>query len=266
MLVLTMTRGDNVGFGYLHASCGHCFQCLTGKENYCKERVMYGYGDLDLGSMATHTIWQEAYVYKIPSSIPNEYAAPLQCGGATVYNALMGYETRPTERVGIIGVGGLGHLAIQYAAKMGCEVVVFSGTDSKKDEAKALGANEFYATKGAKELKTKPIDRLLVTTSSLPDWNLYIPVLAPEAKIFPLTIAHGDFVFPYMPLLVQGFTVQGTITPPRAVHNQMLAFSAQHNIKPIIEKFPMTEEGIKQAFDHLKGGGMRYRGVLVAPE
>ena len=225
---------------------------------------MYGTADLTLGSMASHTIWREAFLFKIPSSISNEHAAPLQCGGATVFNALLSYDTRPTERVGIIGVGGLGHLAIQYAAKMGCDVVVFSGTDSKKDEALNLGAHEFYATKDVKILDTKPIDRLLVTTSALPNWDLYIPILAPEAKIFPLTVAERDFAFPHMALVTQGFCIQGTVVAPRNVHEQMLAFSAEHGIKPVIEKFPMNKEGIEEAFEHLDNGEMRYRGVLVA--
>ena len=99
---------------------------------------MYGMGDFHIGSFASHAVWRESYLFKIPENIANEYAAPLQCGGATVFNALEMYGTRPTDRVGIIGVGGLGHLTIQFAAKMGCEVVVFSGTDSKKEEAMKL--------------------------------------------------------------------------------------------------------------------------------
>ena len=146
---------------------------------------------------------------------------------------------------------------------MGCDVVVFSGTDSKKEEALNLGAHEFYATKNVNKLDAKPIDRLLVTTSALPDWNIYIPILAPEAKIFPLTVAEGDFSFPHMALVTQGFSIQGTIVAARNVHEQMLAFSAEHGIKPVIEKFPLNKEGIERAFQHLDEGKMRYRGVLV---
>ena len=227
---------------------------------------MYGTGDLDSGSLASHAVWRESYLFKIPESIPNEYAAPLQCGGATVFNALEMYDTRPTERVGIIGVGGLGHLAIQFASKFGCDVVVFSGTDSKKEEAMKLGAHEFYATKGLKELKvSKPIDRLLVTTSAQPDWSLYEPILAPEAAIFPLSVASGNFEFPYMPMILKGIRIQGTIVAPRAMHRKMLDFCAEHQIKPLIEKFPLDKDGITKAFDHLDSGKMRYRGVLVAP-
>ncbi len=128
--------------------------------------------DFDIDSFASHAVWRGAYPVKTPDSIPNEYATPLQCGGATVFNALEMYEVRPIDRIGIIGVGGLGHLAIQFASKMGCEIVVFSGTDSKKEESTKLGAMEFYATKGVKELKiSKPINHL-VTISTQQDWTI----------------------------------------------------------------------------------------------
>jgi D-arabinose 1-dehydrogenase-like Zn-dependent alcohol dehydrogenase len=95
------------------------------------------------------------------------------CAGATVFNAMYLYNVRPTNRVGIVGVGGLGHIAIQFAAKMGCEVIVFSGSESKREEVKCLGAREFYATRGASKLEIrKPIKHLFVTSSRFPDWNL----------------------------------------------------------------------------------------------
>lgn len=256
--------GDRVGWGYQHSSCGHCKQCLTGTETLCPERHMYGAYDLDQGSFASHAIWNENFLFKIPDSIENKYAAPLMCGGATVWNVLSMYNVRSTDRVGVIGVGGLGHLAIQFAAKMGCEVVVFSGTDSKKDEAMKLGASEFYATKGAKELKVeKPIDHLLVTTSFNPDWNLYMSVMAPGGTIYPLTVDNIDFKIPQMGLLMHALRVQGSLVAPRAIHQEMLAFAGQHGIKPMIEEFPMDVEGIEKAFKHLEDGNMRYRGVLV---
>lgn len=269
-LTSVIDRGDRVGFGYLHNSCGRCDQCLTGKETFCPERLMYGMGDFHIGSFASHSVWREAYLFKIPDSIPNEYAAPLMCGGATVFNALEMYGVRPTDRVGIIGVGGLGHLAIQFAAYMGCEVVVFSGTDSKREEASKLGAMEFYAmkdVKGPKDLnQIKPINHLLVTTSAKPDYALYSTILAPGATIFPLSVAEGNFEFPYMPLLETGVRVQGSIVAPRVIHKKMMEFAAVHNIKPVIEKFPLNKEGIERAFEHLDHGEMRYRGVLVAED
>ena len=190
------------------------------------------------------------------------------CGGATVFNALETYNIRPTDRVGVVGVGGLGHLAIQFAASFGCEVVVFSGTDSKKEEAIKLGATEFYATKGAKELAiSKPIKHLLVTTAQQPDWSIYFNILAPEATVFPLSVDPiGELKVPYMPFLLNGIRVQGSVVAPRAVLWKMLDFAAQHAIRPMINEFPLTREGIEEAFEWLEKGKMRYRGVLVAAQ
>ncbi|KAJ5560441.1 hypothetical protein N7513_002840 [Penicillium frequentans] len=260
-----LKKGDRVGWGYEHDCCGHCRQCLTGWETLCSERKMYGSADLDQGSFATHAVWREAFLFKIPDNLLSEDAAPLMCGGSTVWNALNVAGVRPTSRVGIVGIGGLGHLAIQFAAKMGCEVVVFSGTDSKKEEASKLGATEFHATKGLKELKLeRPIDNLLVTTSSQPDWSMYFNVMAPGGVISPLSVDSGELKVPYMPLLVTGLRVQGGIVSSRQVHREMLDFAAHHKIKPVKMTFPMTLEGVKQSLKTLEDGKMRYRGVLVA--
>lgn len=261
-------KGDRVGWGYNHHACLNCKQCLTGNDIFCPERQMYGEADMDMGSMSSHAVFPDQnLLFAIPKDLPSEYAAPLQCGGITVYTALQQYPITANERVGVLGVGGLGHLAIQFAAKMGAEVIVFSGTDSKKDEAMKLGAKEFYATKDAKELKLKDgrgIDRLLVTASVQIDWNLYLPILNPRAVIYPLSVSEGDLQIPYMPLLVNGIRVQGSVTGSRGLHKEMLEFAAVQDVKPIIQKFPMSKKGIDEAFEALENGKMRYRGVLVA--
>ena len=226
---------------------------------------MYGMADLDQGSFASHAVWRESFLFKIPEGVTNEDAGPLMCGGSTVFNALHVAGVKSTARVGIVGVGGLGHLAIQFAAKMGCQVVVFSGTDSKKEEAMKLGAREFYATKGVKELKLeKPIDNLIVTTSAQPDWNMYINVMAPNGVISPISVDEGDLKIPYMGLLLHGLRVQGGIVSARQVHRDMLDFAATHQIKPIKMTFPMTVDGVRDSLKTLEEGKMRYRGVLVA--
>lgn len=223
---------------------------------------MFGYANLDQGSFAHYSIWKADYIFAIPDSIPREFAAPLMCGGATVFNVLK--FAKSTDRVGVIGVGGLGHLAIQFAAKMGCEVTVFSSTDSKKDEAMMLGATEFIATKGVSELAvSRPIDQLLVTTSVQPNWKQFLPIMAPGATIFPLTVSQDDLTIPYMPILAGELKIQGSVVAARQVQRDMLVFAARHQIKPIIEQFPMTQQGITDCMDRLEGGNMRYRGVLV---
>lgn len=261
--VKNLKKGDRVGWGYVHNSCGHCEQCLTGRETYCKNVELYGVSNLDQGSFASHAVWKESYIFKVPDNMTDEDAAPLMCGGATVFNALHTYGIKSTDRVGVMGVGGLGHLAIQFASKMGCDVVVFSGSDSKKDEAMKLGAKEFVAMKGKKEISLdRPVDALLVTTSVLPDWNIMLPVMAADSKIFPLTVSEGNFEIPHMAMISKGIRVQGSIVAARAVHRHMLAFAAQHEIKPILMEFPLNESGIEDAMATLRDGKMRYRGVL----
>jgi D-arabinose 1-dehydrogenase-like Zn-dependent alcohol dehydrogenase len=161
--------GDRAGGGFHRDSCGHCHYCLTGNDIYCSERVLLGEGDYNNGTFGRYYIGKETYVHRIPDSIPSAEAAPLQCAGATVYSALIDH-VKPTQRVGIIGIGGLGHLAIQFASKFGAEVVVFSTSSNKEQEAKGFGANEFVLLDELEKLKA-PVDILVLTASKYPDWN-----------------------------------------------------------------------------------------------
>jgi D-arabinose 1-dehydrogenase-like Zn-dependent alcohol dehydrogenase len=261
--VKVLKKGDRVGWGYEVDSCGHCIDCLQGEETYCPERVTYGFGNLDQGSFASHAVLREAFLFAIPEGLSDIEAAPLQCGGATTFSALK--DVKHTDTIGILGIGGLGHLAIQFAAKFGCRVVVLSRSESKRAEALKLGAHEFIATQGAKELKiSKPLNRLLVTAASPPNWDLILPIMATRSTIVPLSVADGNFEIPYMSLILQGISVQGSLVAPRNVYKQMLAFVALQKIKPICQTFPMTEEGIEEAIDKLEKGQLTYRAVIVA--
>ncbi|KAG1744155.1 chaperonin 10-like protein [Suillus paluster] len=263
--VTSFKVGDRAGWGYLHDSCGHCDECLNSNEMFCPEGAMYATSNTDQGAFASHAVWKAAFLFHIPDAITSSDAAPLMCAGATVFNAMYLYNVRSTDRVAVVGVGGLGHLAIQFAAKMGCEVVVFSGTESKKEEAKSLGASEFYATRGSSKLEIgRPIKHLFVTTSQIPDWNLFFPILAPNATIYPITLSPGNLTVPHIPLLSKGLTIQGSFCASRGVHVKMLRFAAVHGIKPITQEFPLTAEGIDEAMAKLDKGEIRYRAVLVA--
>lgn len=262
-----MAKGDSVGWGYIHSTCMECKQCLTGHETLCPQRKMYGEANLDQGSFGSHAVWKEAFLFKIPSGMDRRDAAPLMCGGATVFSALQQFGAKSTDRVGVIGIGGLGHLAIQFAAKMGCDVVVFSSTESKREEAMRLGASEFFATKDVKELKIGAgIDHLFVTTSQQPDWELFLPIMSPGGTVYPLTVSGGDLKLPYMGFLAQELRIQGSLVAARQVHREMLGFAARMGIRPIVETFEMSENGIEECMTKLEEGKMRYRGVLVAKE
>lgn len=234
--------------------------CPNGKKEY-------GQGEADQGSFGTGAVWKEQYLFKVPEELASDAAAPLMCAGITVFTPFVRHGIKPTDVVGVVGIGGLGHLAIQFAAKMGCEVVAISGSEEKRDEAKELGAHQFLATKGAEALKLpRKINHLLITTSKMPDWEQYDPILAPTASIYPLTITdfNTKLEIPFMNFLLSNRKFVGSTTPPKSVYQQMLRFAALHNIKPIIERFPMTREGVIESLKKLEEGKMRYRGVLYA--
>ncbi|KAJ7282877.1 chaperonin 10-like protein [Mycena rebaudengoi] len=259
--------GDVVGWGYTHKTCGVCVQCLAGQDQYCAHRERYGRSNLDQGSFGSHAIWDASFLFKLPEGLAPEDAAPLMCGGATVFTVIEEYNIRPTDRVGVVGIGGLGHLAIQFLAKMGAHVVVFSSTDSKREEALRLGATEFYATKGVKKLEIgEPLAHLLVTTSVMPDWKPFLRIMQPKGAIYPLTVSSGNLDIPITPIVASGLSIQGSSVASRSVHKKMLQFAARHKIRPIIERFPLTKSGVEQGMAKLRDGKMRYRGVLVAEQ
>jgi D-arabinose 1-dehydrogenase-like Zn-dependent alcohol dehydrogenase len=151
-----------------------CEECQLGFTYYCTVNPNNYGGDEDNATWATHAVLPATRLAKIPDSIPAEFAGPLMCAGQTVWLPLARTDIRPWHTVGIVGIGGLGHLAIQFANKMGCEVVVFSGSDNKRDEAMKLGASKFYTAADLKEGKVPKniVHHLLVTTSELPNWSL----------------------------------------------------------------------------------------------
>jgi D-arabinose 1-dehydrogenase-like Zn-dependent alcohol dehydrogenase len=227
----------------------------------------YGQTTYDQGSFSTGAIWDGRFVYKVPDNMASEAAAPLMCGGWTVWNALTGYNVKPTDHIGIVGIGGLGHLALQFANKLGCEVTAFSNTESKKAEALSLGAYHFVSTKGAKELKlARPIDHLFICANVHIDWNLFTPILAGRASVYPLQIPEDlnePFSVPHMQFLMKSINIIYSTNGPHTAYERMLAFAALHDVKPIIETFPMTKDGIEKGMEMIQSGKVRYRGVLV---
>ena len=256
--------GYGVGMGWMYKHCGYCRECLRGRTFTCMNIEQFGTAQQDTGCFGTALTRDVSWLLKIPDAIPSEYAGPLTCGGATVWGPLYEHDLKAGDRIGVIGVGGLGHLAIQFASKMGMEVVVFSRTDSKKQEALDFGASEFVATQGVEKFDgIRPIDHLIVTTSQLPNFPLFFPILRPAAKIFPLTISTDNASIPMLPFTIQNIRLMGSTGAQKWSTEIMMDFAARHGIKPKIEKFPMTQKGITEAMQKLNDGKMRYRGVVV---
>lgn len=239
---------------------------MDGFPILCKAPVFYGIGSLDSGSFATGAVRKESFVWRLPDGLSSEDAAPLMCGGITVFAPLVQYGVRPSDTVGVVGLGGLGHLAVQFARAMGCEVVVFSQTDSKREDALKFGASRFVTTQGKKNLTPevpRQITHLIVTTSEMPDWDLFLPVLSTGATLFPLTATsmEAKLVLPHMPFLLKGTRVVSSI-PSKNTYNDMLEFAVRNHIHPLLEREPLSTEGIENLLARLRLGKIRYRGVL----
>lgn len=164
--VRTLRKGDRVGWGYQHDSCGLCQVCLEGEEVHCDLGEVYGDSNLDQGAFATNAIWREAHLLRIPDNLSDVDAAPLMCAGNAVFSALATMDLTPGAKVGVLGMGGLGHLAIQFAAKQGFKVTVLSRTEEKEKDALDMGAKEFRLFENLPGLPLgEPLDALLITAS-----------------------------------------------------------------------------------------------------
>jgi len=230
----------------------------------CYQRNIYGMGDYGNGTFATYYVATEGFVYAIPEAMSSEVAAPLQCAGATVYSALKSYY-QPGMRVGVLGIGGLGHLAIQFAAKMGASTTVFSTSPNKEQEARGFGASEFVVL-GQEDKLSAPVDVLLITAHKAPDWKTFMSekVVARGASIVVLGAIGKSLEVPFIPYFFNTYNLVTNLVASRATHAEMLSFAAQHDIKPIIEEFNMDEQGIADALAKLQSGKIRYRAVLKA--
>ena len=192
----------------------------------------YGQTDFDQGSFSTGSVWDSRFAYRNPDKMKSEDAALIICGGWTVWNALIGYDLKPTDHVGVVGIGGLGNFAIQFANKMGCEVTAFSATESKKADSLALGAHHFVNTNlpVGKRLKVaRQINKLLVCTNAHIRWELLTRILVGKATMFPLQIPSdmaSKLSVAHMPFPMKSINV--VYSTIRRMDGMMLMISCWH--------------------------------------
>ncbi|KAL7781847.1 GroES-like protein [Trichoderma ceciliae] len=258
--------GNVVGFGYIRQVCGECMECLTGWDQYCANAVAYGNSDFDTGSFSYGAVVDARCVFRIPGEIDPADAAPLMCGGATVWTVLDQYGIKSTDRVAVMGIGGLGHIAIKMAASMGCHVIVLSSSESKREEAHKFGAQEFHVLRQGEKFegKIEPINHLLLCGNAQIDYEALIPLMAPNSAIYPLTVDLTPSKITMFSVALKGIRIQGSVVVSTSEMRKMLKFCALHKITPQIEKFPLNEAGIVDAMHRLTQGTVRYRAVLVA--
>jgi len=251
--------GQTVGLGWNSGSCLHCRSCLSGDHNMCStlEQTIIGRHGAFATRVRCHWVWATP----LPEGIDPAKAGPLFCGGITVFNPLVQFDVKPTDRVAVVGIGGLGHLALQFLNKWGCHVTAFSTSDNKAAEAKSLGAHSVVNTRSKEDLQkvAGSFNLILSTVTANLDMNLYLSALAPRGRF------HTVGVIPE--IKTSAFSLIGgqreiSGSPSGAPINvmKMLDFAARHGVAPITEEFPMSQAN--EALAHMEAGKARYRVVL----
>jgi uncharacterized zinc-type alcohol dehydrogenase-like protein len=256
-----LTVGQRVGVGWFSASCMHCRQCMSGSQHLCPQGQATIIGHR--GGFASHIRSHWAWVIPLPEQLNFADAGPLLCGGITVFNPLVMY-AKPTDRVGVIGIGGLGHMAVKFAAAYGCNVTAFTSSESKFDEAKGFGAAHVVPSRDSDAIKKlgSRFDLLISTVNAKLDWDTLVGTLAPNGRLHVVGAVPEPIPVSAFSLIMQQRSVSGSPTGSPVAMATMLDFAARHDIAPQTEHFPMRQ--INEAFIRLESGKARYRIVLDA--
>ena len=252
--------GDKVGLGWHSSYCNHCNTCLSGDQNLCasaQPTIVHRHG-----GFADKVRARATSVVKLPEGLSSEVAGPLFCGGVTVFNPIVQYDIKPTDRVAVVGIGGLGHLAIQFLSKWGCEVTAFTSTAAKREEAIALGASRTLNSADSHDIKSAYgyFDFIIVTVNVNLPWHSFIKTLRPKGRLHFVGALLEDVPVNIMALMAAQRSISSSPVGSPATIAQMLEFAVRHNIQPQVEVFPMSE--VNTAIEHLEAGKARYRVVL----
>ena len=265
--VTHLKEGDRVGIAWLHSACGHCEFCISGWETLCKEQQNSGYSVN--GSFAEYALAQADYVGRIPKQLSFVDAGPILCAGVTTYKGLKETEAHPGEWVVISGVGGLGHIAIQYAKAMGLHVAAVDVGEEKLELARRLGAeitadvrSEDPARKIQKE--TGGAHGVLVTAVSPAAFKQAIGMLRRHGTCVLVGLPPGEFPISIFDVVLNRYTIRGSIVGTRKDLAEALAFAAEGKVKPTIEQQPL--ECINAVFSRLREGKVNGRVVLNVGE
>jgi uncharacterized zinc-type alcohol dehydrogenase-like protein len=252
--------GDRVGIGWMGRSCGECEWCKSGEDQLCLDIVQDGTW-VPYGGFSSSVVVDSRFAYLVPEAMPSEVAAVLMCAGITVYNPLRLYVKQSTQKIGIIGIGGLGHLAIQFAHALGYEVTVISSSPAKKEEAMSFGADHFVASddKASFGKLEFNFDLLLCTAHGDINWEWLLTILKKRGKL--VLVGFPDIELNSTDLVVHELSITGSFIGNRATMREMLSFAQVHDIKPWIELMPMTK--VNEAIEMVKQNKARYRIVLV---
>jgi uncharacterized zinc-type alcohol dehydrogenase-like protein len=251
--------GQYVGLGWRARSCLVCDQCLSGHHNRCLkgEDVIIARH----GGYADKVRCQALFAFPLPKKINIKTAGPLFCGGITVFSPIIQNNIKPTDHVAVVGIGGLGHMAIKFLNAWGCEVTAISTNPAKEREAQEFGADHFLNSKDPDALKayTNDFDMVLVTANVDLDWDSYIGTLRPGGKLH-IVGAASQVKATVFPLISGEKSIGASPGGSPAEILKMLDFCSRHAIEPVIEEFPISH--VNDAMAHLESGKARYRIVL----
>lgn len=260
--------GDRVGIGCLVDSCRDCANCLKGQEQYCLtgNTATYGatdrYGEMTQGGYSTHIVASEDFVLRIPDSLPLDEAAPLLCAGVTTFSPLRHWSVGPGSKVAVVGLGGLGHMAVKLAHAMGAEVTVLSQSLGKKEDGLRLGADHFHATKDPDTFaKLRGSFALILNTVSAPiDVDAYLSLLSLDGALVNLGAPAEPLSLDVFSLLRGRKSYAGSIIGGISETQEMLDFCAEHGIGSDVEV--VSAEQINEAFERVLASDVRYRFVI----
>lgn len=258
--VKNLKVGDTVGLGWMSSSCMSCSECMSGDHNLCSnsEGTIIGRH----GGFAEYVRSHWSWAIPIPKGTDLSKTGPLLCGGITVFSPLFSSNIKPTDSVGVIGIGGLGHLALKFLKHWGCDVIAFSSNPSKKNQILSMGANKVIDSKDSEDLKSVAgkLKFILNTTNVSLDWDSYLTALSPKCKLHTVRAVLEPMEIPAFSLIMGDKSVGGSPIGSPELIMLMLEFCNRHNIYPNTEEFLM--ENANEAIEHLNQGKARYRIVL----
>ncbi len=261
--------GDLAGVGCFVDSCRECSSCQEGLEQYCEGHIAMTYNGTEAdqktptyGGYSSHIVSDEAYTLKIAPSAKLEAVAPLLCAGITTYSPLRRFGVKAGDKVGVVGLGGLGHMAVKLAASMGAEVTVLSTSPSKEEDARRLGAHHFVVTREPQNLQVlaNSFDLIIDAVSAEHDLNLYLGLLKRDGALVLVGAPEKPASVHAFSLIPKRRTLAGSMIGGIAETQEMLDYCAEHNIVSDVEVIPIQK--IEEAYERTIKGDVRYRFVI----
>ena len=267
--VTKFKEGELVGVGCFVDSCRTCSSCKEGVEQFCETHLVFSYNCTEMdgktptyGGYSNQMVVDENYVVRIPRALPPAGAAPLLCAGITTYSPLKQFGVKRGDRVGVVGLGGLGHMGVKIASAMGADVTVFSTSPTKEADAKRLGAKNFVISKDPNAMKavSNSFNLILDTVSGAHDMNAYLNALRRDGTLVVVGVSVEPAPIATFPMIMGRRRMAGSVIGGIRETQEMLDFCGRHNIPADVEVIPIQD--VENAYERTVKGDVRYRFVI----